>query len=87
MEIGTGKDRVVWTLSADIIFFVKSLFRKLIAEDFNFPPKFFVETEVPAKIKVFLWLVNRKSILTRDSLLKRNGRGVKNVFSVRKKKP
>lgn len=32
---------------------------------------------MPAKIKVFLWLVNRKSILTKDSLPKRGWKGNK----------
>lgn len=68
---------MVWTLTADQKFSVKSLYRKLIAENLNFPQKFLWKVKVPAKIKVCLWLVNRKSILTRDSLLKRGWQGEK----------
>lgn len=40
----------------------------------------------PNKIKVFLWLVNRKGILTRDNLLKKDGKGLKIMSTVGKKK-
>lgn len=35
---------------------------------------------MPAKIKVFLWLMNKKSILTRGNLLKRGWKGDKCCF-------
>lgn len=73
--MGTDKDRVVWTLGVDRKFSVKSLYRKLITEGCNFPQKFMWNVKVPAKNKVFLWLVNKKSILTRDSLLRRGSKG------------
>lgn len=53
------------------------LYRKLIVVDCNFPHKFLWKVKVPTKIKVFLWLVARKSILTKDIRLKRGWKGSK----------
>ena len=76
--MGEGRDETIWTLIADICFFVKSLYGSLAAVDLNFLQKFLWKFKVPAKIKVFLWLVNRMSILTRDSLLRKGWKGEKN---------
>jgi hypothetical protein len=72
-----GRDKITWTLTADHKFSVGSLYRKIITLGLKFPHKFLWKTKVPAKIKVFLWLVNRKSILTRDTLLKKGWKGGK----------
>lgn len=64
------KDMVERSLSADKKFSVKCLYRELIVVECYFPQKFLRKVKVPVKIKVFLWLVNTKSILTMDSLLK-----------------
>ena len=63
---GGGKDKVEWTLTRDRKFSVKSLYRKLITEECDFLQKFLRKVKVPAKIKIFLWLANRKSFLTKD---------------------
>lgn len=84
--MGTGKDKLEWTLTADKKFTVKSLYRKLIEVDYDFPQKFLWKVKVPAKIKVSFWLMARKSILTTDSLLRRGWKGSKlSVFVVKMK--
>ena len=71
VTMGGGKDKIKWTLTSDHKFTVGSLYSKIITLGLKFPQKFLWKTKVPGKIKVFLWLVNRKSILTRDNLLKK----------------
>lgn len=44
----------------------------------GFPQKFPWNIKIPAKIKVFLWLMTRKSILTSGNILKRGWKGSKN---------
>lgn len=65
-----AKDKPMWMFAADRQFTVKSLYMFLIKADCGFPHNFLWKTKIPAKIKVFLWLVNKKSILTKDNLLR-----------------
>lgn len=71
IKMGVGRDRVEWTLTGDKNFSTKSLYRKLVTDEYTYPQKFLWKVKIPAKIKVFLWLVNKRSILTKDSLIKR----------------
>lgn len=54
----------------------------MVAEICKFPQIFLWKIKVPAKIKVFMWLANMKSILTRDSLAKKGWKGEKDVSFV-----
>jgi hypothetical protein len=38
--------------------------------------------KVPAKIKIFMWLMANNAILTKDNLIKRNGKEIPNAISV-----
>lgn len=61
-------DRCYWTLDKKGIFSVKS-YAALITKQVVFPFRHFWKVKLPLKIKVFMWLVHRNSILTRDNLL------------------
>lgn len=60
IEMGFGKAKLKWNLTTDNSFTVKSLYRKLIEANCKFPHKFLRKVKVPAKIKVFLWLIAKK---------------------------
>ena len=77
IKMNGGKDKIEWTLTADKRFSVKSLYKELITSGIKFPQKYLWKIKVPAKIKVFLWLVNKNSILTMDVLLKKGSKGCK----------
>lgn len=77
IQMHGGRDRVKWMLTADRQFTVKSLYDHLIKNDCGYPHKFLWKTKVPTKIKVFLWLMTRKSILTKDNLVRRGWMGNK----------
>ena len=77
IKMNEGKDKITWTLTADNKFSVRSLYKKLITLGLKFPQKYLCKIKVPPKIKVFLWLVNKNSILTRDVLLKKGWKGGK----------
>ena len=77
IKMNEGKDKITWTLTADNEFSVRSLYKELITLGLKFPQKYLWKIKVPAKIKVFLWLVNKKSILTGDVLLKKGWKGGK----------
>lgn len=73
-----GKDQIKWMLTANRLFSVRSLYLSLVKTDCGFPQKFLLKVKVLSKIKIFMWLMARKSILTRDNLLRRGWRGNKN---------
>ena len=67
------KDKIVWTLGKKG-FFVNSLYRKKMCDHVCVPYRFLWKTKLPYKIKVFLYLVVRNKILTKDNLKKETSR-------------
>jgi hypothetical protein len=65
-------DKLVWTLSKSGVFSVKSFY--LAMQSCGVVPyKFLWQVKIPLRVKTFLWMVLKKSILTRDVLLHRGG--------------
>lgn len=52
-------------------FLLSLLYRQLVMSECGFPQKFLWKTKVPSKIKLFLWLMVKINILTKDNLIKR----------------
>jgi hypothetical protein len=67
------EDRLIWTLSPSGVFSVKSFYLAMQSCG-SVPYKFLWKVKLPLRIKIFMWLVLKKSILTRDVLLKRRGK-------------
>ena len=57
-------------------FFVKSLYEQVILSSVNFPFEFVWKINVPPKIRVFVWLMVRNSVPTKDNILKWPGWGL-----------
>ena len=72
-----GKDQPLWMLTKNRKISVKSLYSFLINDGVRFPHKFLWKIKVPAKIKMFLWLFTRRSILIKDNLIKKGLKGGK----------
>jgi hypothetical protein len=49
----------------------------VVKSDVGFPHKFLWKIKVPAKIKMFFWLIARKSIPTKDNLIRKRWKGRK----------
>jgi hypothetical protein len=67
-------DTSVWLLGSKG-FSVNSLYKKMKNSLIYVPSNFLWKTRLPHKIKVFLWLVRNKKILTKDNLFKRHWQG------------
>ena len=65
----------VWGLTPSGIFSVKSMYLDVINDQPKYMHKFIWKMKVPLKIKIFMWLLHRKVILTKDNLIKRNWQG------------
>jgi hypothetical protein len=67
-------DIIVWCLGKKG-FSVNSLYKKKISDQVAVSYKFLWKSKLPQKIKIFIWLVVRNKILTKDNLKKRNWKG------------
>jgi hypothetical protein len=68
-------DILIWSLKSSGQFLVSLMYQELL--DFDIVPHniFLWNLKIPLKIKVFLWLLYKKVILTKDNLVKRNWHG------------
>jgi hypothetical protein len=59
-------DRIVWCLDKKG-FSVNSLYKKKVSDQVSVPYKFLWKSKLPQKVKIFIWLVVRNKILTKDN--------------------
>jgi hypothetical protein len=70
--LSDNEDKSMWLLG-NKGFSVKSFYKKKMkSSQVAVPSKFLWKTRLPYKIKVFLWLIMHKKILTKDNLFKRH---------------
>jgi hypothetical protein len=72
VELNNEKDEFIWGLTTNGIFTVMSMYLDLLDDDTNFLNKYIWKMKVPLKIKIFMWFLYRKVILTKGNLIKRN---------------
>jgi hypothetical protein len=72
INLTDSPDHFKWSLNSNGRFTVNSMYRDFL--DTNIVPNnsYLWKIKVPLKIKVFLWLLHREAILTKDNLAKRN---------------
>jgi hypothetical protein len=73
-NLSSQEDKLIWRLG-NKGFTVNSLYKKNSMDQIKVPYRFLWKSKLPQKIKVFLWLVIRNKILTKDNLRKRNWKG------------
>jgi len=74
-QLEDSADVVFWNLGKNGKFSVKSVYDGLTKNDCGFFHKRIWKGKIPAKIKIFLWLMSCGAILTKDNLRKRNWQG------------
>ena len=74
-NLDSSPDRVVWSLEKSGRFSVKSLYEGLTKNECGVSLKRNWKGKIPAKIKIFLWLMSNDVVLTKDNLLKRKWQG------------
>jgi hypothetical protein len=74
IQLTEGKDRVKWKIGTFGPFRVKDLYLQMRGEE-SFPQKFLWKTKIPMKVRIFLWLMIKCSVLTKDNLLRRGWTG------------
>ena len=69
------QDQFVWGLTSSGLFTVKSMYLDLLNGHTKYLRKYIWKMKVPLKIKIFMWFLHRKVILTKDNLARRNWTG------------
>jgi hypothetical protein len=81
LSLSDQEDRIVWCLNKKG-FSVNSFYKKKVNDQVAVTYKFLWKSKLPQKIKIFIWLVVRNKILTKDNLKKEIGMGLKPVAFV-----
>jgi hypothetical protein len=69
----------VWKLTTSGSFTVKLMYADLMNGHTVFLRKYIWKLKVPLKVKIFMWFLYQKVIITKDKLTKRNWNGCKKV--------
>jgi hypothetical protein len=77
------RDTFTWNLTESGQFTVRSLYAELLNKNIKFLRKYLWKIKLPLKIRIFMWFLNRKEILTKDNLAKRNWTGYKKMCFLR----
>jgi hypothetical protein len=75
VQLSNEKDTFVWGLTRSGVYTVKSLYLDLLNDNIKYLKKYIWKIKVPLKIRVFMWFLHRKEILTKDNLIKRRWTG------------
>jgi hypothetical protein len=72
VQLNDNEDRFTWNLTESGVFSVKSMYNDLLSGHTVSLKKHIWKLKVPLKIKIFMWFLHKKVILTKDNLAKRN---------------
>jgi hypothetical protein len=75
ISLEESKDEVFWKWTSNKKFSVKSVYNVLTCDDHGISYRRVWKAKIPEKIKIFMWLVEQKAILTKDSMIRRNWNG------------
>ena len=68
-------DLFKWNLTQTGQFTVKSMYEDLMNGHTRYLQKYLWKLKIPHKIKIFMWFLQKKVLLTKDNLAKRNWKG------------
>jgi hypothetical protein len=71
VQLTSQRDRFVWRLHQNRAFSVKSMYRALLGTEAIPYNTFIWKLKLPLKIKVFMWYLYKRVILTKDNLVRR----------------
>jgi hypothetical protein len=75
INLANGQDKFVWNLTTSGGFSVKSMYEDLMNDHTPYLRKYLWKLKIPLKIKIFMWFLSNKVLLTKDNLVKRNWKG------------
>ena len=80
VQLTEEPDWFVWQRSTTGIFSVKTMYEDFMNGLPRFPLKYLWKLKIPLKIKIFMWFLYKKVLLTKDNLAKWNWTGSKKCY-------
>ena len=77
ISITDDVDTYTWKLTPSGVFLVKSFYADKLNGHTRFLKTYLWKFKVPLKIKIFMWFLHRKVLLTKNNLIKRRSTGCK----------
>ena len=77
VTLSNEPDQFRWRLTPSGMFSVKSMYADLMNGQVPFRHKYIWKLKVPLKIRIFMWFLQKKVILTKDNLIRRRWTGSK----------
>lgn len=75
LQLSESPDKITWSWAKNDTFSVKSTYEYLTKAETGDPYTRIWKSKIPYKIKIFLWLLERRATLTKDNMLKRKWTG------------
>ena len=75
VQLSDSPDKFVWKLTPSGLFTVKLMYLDLMNGHTRFLRKYLWKLKIPLKIKIFMWFLNNKVLLSKDNLAKHNWNG------------
>jgi hypothetical protein len=79
VNLTDDSDSFIWHLTESGVFSVKSFYTDLMNGHTRFLHTYLWKIKVPLKIKIFMWFLHKKVLLTKDNLAKRKWTGCKKM--------
>jgi hypothetical protein len=77
ISLNKDQDKFVWGLTSSGKFTIKSMYGDMLNGHARYLHKYLWKLKIPLKIKIFMWFLSKKILLTGDNLAKRNWNGNK----------
>ena len=77
VDLSNEPDKFKWRLTQSSQFTLKSMYVDYMNWDTRFLKRYLWRLKVPLKIKIFMWFLYKKVLLTKDNLAKRRWHGCK----------
>jgi hypothetical protein len=71
VQLTTQPDHFKWGLTKSGLFTVKSMYLDYMDDHTKYLHKYLWKIKVPLKIRIFMWFLHKKVLLTKDNLIKR----------------
>jgi hypothetical protein len=75
INLTSESDKFVWKLNESGMFTIKSMYLDMMNGHSVYLRKYLWKLKIPLKIKIFMWFLNNKVLLTKDNLAKRKWNG------------
>jgi hypothetical protein len=80
IQLCDEKDRPIWKWAKSGKFSVRSVYEHLTKDEVGPAYKAIWRAKIPEKVRIFMWLIAQKAVLTKDNMIRKNWQGDPNCY-------